>query len=166
MGVQGWSRCPEVQPERRLAPRPRACTKVSALCLLLPCRPSPESVWAGAPPGCGSRCDPGFSASLAHIWQFAHPRPLSLLQRGLAPRSKGKARAELSFFTFPILLRSSPPPSHLLPSSLSPPVSMSPSSHPAFLPSLFIVFPLWSIYSLSEAGSAPRRLEWFLFDPQ
>ena len=24
-----------------------------------------------------------------------HPRPLSLLQRGLAPRSKGKARAEL-----------------------------------------------------------------------
>ena len=28
-------------------------------------------------------------------WQFAHPRPLSLLQRGLAPRSKGKARAEL-----------------------------------------------------------------------
>ena len=26
-------------------------------------------------------------------WQFAHPRPLSLLQRGLAPRSKGKARA-------------------------------------------------------------------------
>ena len=30
------------------------------------------------------------------LWQFAHPRPLSLLQRGLAPRSKGKARAELS----------------------------------------------------------------------
>ena len=29
------------------------------------------------------------------LWQFAHPRPLSLLQRGLAPRSKGKARAEL-----------------------------------------------------------------------
>ena len=29
------------------------------------------------------------------VWQFAHPRPLSLLQRGLAPRSKGKARAEL-----------------------------------------------------------------------
>ena len=28
-------------------------------------------------------------------WQFAHPQPLSLLQRGLAPRSKGKARAEL-----------------------------------------------------------------------
>ena len=27
--------------------------------------------------------------------EFAHPRPLSLLQRGLAPRSKGKARAEL-----------------------------------------------------------------------
>ena len=27
------------------------------------------------------------------LWQFAHPRPLSLLQRGLAPRSKGKARA-------------------------------------------------------------------------
>ena len=26
--------------------------------------------------------------------QFAHPRPLSLLQRGLAPRSKGKARAD------------------------------------------------------------------------
>ena len=25
------------------------------------------------------------------LWQFAHPRPLSLLQRGLAPRSKGKA---------------------------------------------------------------------------
>lgn len=55
MGVQGWSRCPEVQPEWRPAPRPRACTKVSGLCLLLPCRPSPESVWAGAPPGCGSR---------------------------------------------------------------------------------------------------------------
>ena len=29
------------------------------------------------------------------LWQFAHPRPLSILQRGLAPRSKGKARAEL-----------------------------------------------------------------------
>ena len=29
------------------------------------------------------------------LWQFAHPRPLSLLQRGLAPNSKGKARAEL-----------------------------------------------------------------------
>ena len=29
------------------------------------------------------------------LWQFEHPRPLSLLQRGLAPRSKGKARAEL-----------------------------------------------------------------------
>ena len=29
------------------------------------------------------------------LWQCAHPRPLSLLQRGLAPRSNGKARAEL-----------------------------------------------------------------------
>ena len=33
--------------------------------------------------------------SVGRLWQFAHPRPLSLLQRGLAPRSKGKARAEL-----------------------------------------------------------------------
>ena len=29
-----------------------------------------------------------FSAC-GRLWQFAHPRPLSLLQRGLAPRSKG-----------------------------------------------------------------------------
>ena len=33
--------------------------------------------------------------SHGRLWQFAQPRPLSLLQRGLAPRSKGKARAEL-----------------------------------------------------------------------
>ena len=36
----------------------------------------------------------GFSGR-GRLWQFAQPRPLSLLQRGLAPRSKGKARAEL-----------------------------------------------------------------------
>ena len=35
------------------------------------------------------------SSACGRLWQFAHPRPLSLLQRGLAPRSKGKARAEL-----------------------------------------------------------------------
>ena len=46
-------------------------------------------------------CSPGRSLCLTkssacgRLWQFAHPRPLSLLQRGLAPRSKGKARAEL-----------------------------------------------------------------------
>ena len=49
-----------------------------------------------------SRAAPGKSGLHARgegervlAWQFAHPRPLSLLQRGLAPRSKGKARAEL-----------------------------------------------------------------------
>ena len=35
------------------------------------------------------------AAAHGRLWQFAHPGPLSLLQRGLAPRSKGKARAEL-----------------------------------------------------------------------
>ena len=35
------------------------------------------------------------SSACGRLWQFAHPRPLSLLQRGLAPRSKRKARAEL-----------------------------------------------------------------------
>ena len=35
------------------------------------------------------------SSACGRLWQCAHPRPLSLLQRGLAPRSKGKARAEL-----------------------------------------------------------------------
>ena len=46
-------------------------------------------------------CSPGRSLCLTkssacrRLWQFAHPRPLSLLQRGLAPRSKGKARAGL-----------------------------------------------------------------------
>ena len=35
------------------------------------------------------------SSARGTLWQFAHPRPLSLLQRGLAPRSKGKARVEL-----------------------------------------------------------------------
>ena len=35
------------------------------------------------------------SSACGRLWQFAQPRPLSLLQRGLAPRSKGKARAEL-----------------------------------------------------------------------
>ena len=33
------------------------------------------------------------SSACGRLWQFAHPRPLILLQRGLAPRSKGKARA-------------------------------------------------------------------------
>lgn len=37
------------------APPPQACTQASGLCLLLPRRPSPESVWAGTPLGCGSR---------------------------------------------------------------------------------------------------------------
>ena len=31
------------------------------------------------------------SSACGRLWQFAHPWPLSLLQRGLAPRSKGKA---------------------------------------------------------------------------
>ena len=31
------------------------------------------------------------SSACGRLWQFAQPRPLSLLQRGLAPRSKGKA---------------------------------------------------------------------------
>ena len=35
------------------------------------------------------------SSACGRLWQFAHPRPLSLLQSGLAPRSKGKARAKL-----------------------------------------------------------------------
>ena len=35
------------------------------------------------------------SSACGRLWQFTQPRPLSLLQRGLAPRSKGKARAEL-----------------------------------------------------------------------
>ena len=35
------------------------------------------------------------SSACGRLWQFAHARPLSLLPRGLAPRSKGKARAEL-----------------------------------------------------------------------
>ena len=35
------------------------------------------------------------SSACGRLWQFAHPRPLSLLQRGLAPRSKGKAREGL-----------------------------------------------------------------------
>ena len=29
------------------------------------------------------------SSACGRLWQFAHPRPLSLLQSGLAPRSKG-----------------------------------------------------------------------------
>ena len=46
-------------------------------------------------------CSPGRSlcltksSSCGTLWQVAHPRPLSLRQRGLAPRSNGKARAEL-----------------------------------------------------------------------
>ena len=35
------------------------------------------------------------SSACGRLWQFSHPRPLSLLQRGLAPRFKGKAGAEL-----------------------------------------------------------------------
>ena len=45
--------------------------------------PTPQASAQLASPTEPSRISPG------------HPRPLSLLQRGLAPRSKGKARAEL-----------------------------------------------------------------------
>ena len=38
---------------------------------------------------------PASQVACVRLWQFAHPRALSLLQRGLAPRFKGKARAEL-----------------------------------------------------------------------
>ena len=33
--------------------------------------------------------------SVCALWQCAHPQPLSPLQGRLAPRSEGKARAEL-----------------------------------------------------------------------
>ena len=50
------------------------------------------SAWEGSP---GRSLCLTKSSACGRLWQFAHPRPLSLLQRGLAPRSKGKARAEL-----------------------------------------------------------------------
>ena len=63
--------------------------------------PGAEAAW-GPGRGCaGGALGPGRSLCLTkssacgRLWQFAHPRPLGLLQRGLAPRSKGKARAEL-----------------------------------------------------------------------
>ena len=37
----------------------------------------------------------GKSSPCGRLWQFVHPQPLSPLQGGLAPRSEGKARAEL-----------------------------------------------------------------------
>ena len=45
-------------------------------------------------------------------WQFAHPRPLSLLQRGLAPRSKGKARAGRARRSLTAFLRPPKVPRH------------------------------------------------------
>ena len=50
------------------------------------------TAWEGSP---GRSLCLTKSSACGRLWQFAHPRPLSLLQRGLAPRSKGKARAEL-----------------------------------------------------------------------
>ena len=53
---------------------------------------SQATAWEGSP---GRSLCLTKSSARGRLWQFAHPRPLSLLQRGLAPRSKGKARAEL-----------------------------------------------------------------------
>ena len=67
--------------------------------------PSAELVWVMGDPVLGQgpkqsrhvlgRWPEGLCSACGRLWQFAHPRPLSLLQRGLAPRSKGRARAEL-----------------------------------------------------------------------
>ena len=48
------------------------------------------SAWEGSPGRslCLTKC-----SACGRLWQFAHPRPLSLLQRGLAPRSKGKVES-------------------------------------------------------------------------
>ena len=40
-------------------------------------------------PGPGRSLGLTKSSACPRLWQFAHPRPLSLLQRGLASRSKG-----------------------------------------------------------------------------
>ena len=44
------------------------------------------TAWEGSP---GRSLFLTKSSACGRLWQFAHPRPLSLLQRGLAPRSKG-----------------------------------------------------------------------------
>ena len=50
-----------------------------------------RGVWVKqAPVGLRRHREPDNSCHFGRLWQFAHPRPLSLLQRGLAPRSKGK----------------------------------------------------------------------------
>ena len=52
--------------------------------------------WMGSPSSALSRdLERGLQTKSQHTG-VAHPRPLSLLQRGLAPRSKGKARAGLT----------------------------------------------------------------------
>ena len=73
------------------------CSENSQLCLEAPSSPgNPSRQLCGQAWACPQLLQAHWVGCQAPgLWQFAHPRPLSLLQRGLAPGSKGKARAEL-----------------------------------------------------------------------
>ena len=78
------------------------------------------------------------SSACGRLWQFAHPRPLSLLQRGLAPRSKGMRWPKYWSFSF----------------------SISPSKAiPGLISFRMHWLDLLAVHRLSHKGS-PRILEW------